>query len=307
MTKLFRILIPLLLASIGYGEITLRSTTLSAAVAASDQEIFVASATGITAGMTAFVGKETMRVREVAGTRLVVSRGMDGTVTAHASGATIYVDERTYFHTRDPTGPCTVGPETVRPYVNMSGGRVHDCLSSVWTELVPGELVTRQNVGTAETGVTAVEYGDGRRRVTKLTFTDLTIGAAVGAANLGIGKKLYTLPAGAIVVKAAHMSVALTGSGATCDADTPDMGIGTVIASGAVALLSGTATFENMLTGQTVNDLAATAEVKTVSDQILPIEAAAAHTVHLNVADGWAGACTVTGTGTVALEWVLLN
>jgi hypothetical protein len=60
------------------------------------------------------------------------------------------------------------------------------------------------------------------------------------------------------------------------------------------------------MTGQTFNDLTATAELKTVSGQVLSIEAAAAHTVHFNLADTWAAACDVTATGTVVLDWVYL-
>ena len=95
------------------------------------------------------------------------------------------------------------------------------------------------------------------------------------------------------------------------DADTPDVGLGTVIASGVVSVLSGTATFENIMTGQTFNDCNGTAEVKTTvatsSPFALVVETADAHTVYLNVADTWAGADDITGTGTIIIDWTFLG
>lgn len=159
------------------------------------------------------------------------------------------------------------------------------------------------NAGTANTGVTAVEYGDGRKHQTVLTFTDLTIGSPVGAANLAIGKLLYTLPAGVQNYSVAYMDVALTGT-VNIVADTPDVGIGTVIATGAVALLSGTATFEDIITGQTSGAIDGTNPI-IANDNTVDLfrNTADAKTVHLNAADGWAGAGTVTATGTVVIEW----
>lgn len=300
-----------LLTSIGLGQVTLRSTTLSTGVAASDRYIYVASATGIEVGDIAFVDREAMRVREISGTRLNVLRGLEGQAAAHASGAVIYIDDKTYFSTTNRNGPCTATAEVVLPVVNIATGKLFNCISSTWVEFVAGEPATQQNIGTANTGVTAVEFGNGRHHVTKLTFSGLPIAAITGGANLAVGKLLYTLPAGAILVKSAYMSVALAGTDAPSAivADTPDTGIGTTIGSGVQALLSGVAGAENILTGQTSNDVNGTAEVKTVGDQVLVIEAAGAHTVHLNVADGWAagGDTMLKASGTVVLEWVLLQ
>ena len=114
-------------------------------------------------------------------------------------------------------------------------------------------LKTAANVGTAETGVTAVEYGDGYHHLTELTVST-TLPAIAGGADLAVGKLLYTFPAGVIAVNVSHMSLAIQQTEGNITADTPDGGLGTVIASGAVAVLSGTATFENILTGQTFDD-----------------------------------------------------
>ena len=106
--------------------------------------------------------------------------------------------------------------------------------------------LTSYGVGTAATGVTAVEYGDGVHHKTVLTVSS-TLPAIAGGAALAVGKLLYTLPAGAHAVKVSYMSMALTAADGNIDADTPDVGVGTVIGSGAVAVLGGTATFENLI------------------------------------------------------------
>lgn len=164
------------------------------------------------------------------------------------------------------------------------------------------------NVGSPATGVIdCIERGDKSRHTTILTV-QTTLPAIAGGANLAVGKLLYTFPAGAIVVHAATMSLAITQTTGNITADTPDGGLGTTIGSGVVAVLGGTAAFENILTGQTFDDCNGTAEVKTVADQVLVIEASAAHTLYFNVADGWA-ASGDTGarlTGTVAFTWTLL-
>jgi hypothetical protein len=103
------------------------------------------------------------------------------------------------------------------------------------------------------------------------------------------------------------MDVAITQTEDNITADTPDIGIGTVIGSGVVNVLGGTATFENILTGQTAADCDGTATVKTV-DTSLVIESSAAHTVHLNVADGWAAdgdeGALLKGTVTINWQWL---
>lgn len=171
-----------------------------------------------------------------------------------------------------------------------------------------GPDTSTANTGTVATltGLTGAEYGNATNHKTVLTFDEAAVGAPLGAASLGFGTLIYTLPAGACIVRASKFNLALQGTG-TVDADTPDVGLGTVVASGAVATLDGTATFENIHTGQTFNDCNGTAEVKTslatASPFSLVIETSGAHTIYLNIADGWAGADTLTATGTVTIEW----
>lgn len=181
-------------------------------------------------------------------------------------------------------------------------------LASLRHLTLAGNLLTSANVGTPNTGTTAVEYGDARNHVTVLTVAT-TLPAIAGGANLAVGKLLYTMPAGACVIHAAKMSLAITQSQGNITADTPDGGLGSVIGSGVVATLDGTPTFEDILTGQTFNDCNGTAEVKTVANQPMVMETGAAHTVHFNVADGWAasGDAAAGLAGTVILHWVFMG
>lgn len=147
------------------------------------------------------------------------------------------------------------------------------------------------------------ERGNKSDHVTVLTIQGALPDIA-GGASLAVGRLLYTFPAGPIIVHGAHMNVALQETEGNITADTPDIGLGTTIASGAVAVLGGTAAFENILTGQTAADCDGTATVKTVHCELV-IESSGDHTVYLNVADGWAasGDNGALFAGTVTLKW----
>ena len=72
--------------------------------------------------------------------------------------------------------------------------------------------------------------------------------------------------------------------------------------------LDGTATFEDILTGQPAANCTGTRTVKGVTDQALMVKAGDSHGIYLNVADGWAGAdAGLKATGTIILEWVALS
>tara|TARA_Y100000034_G_scaffold132026_1_gene194061 strand:- start:2767 stop:3624 length:858 start_codon:yes stop_codon:yes gene_type:complete len=162
-------------------------------------------------------------------------------------------------------------------------------------------LQTNANNGTPATNVTAVHYGDGIDVTAVLTVTNAVI--TVGnSADLGAGVLLYTLPAGNITVHTSYMELAIAGVSATTD--TPDVGLGTVIASGAVTVLGGTATFEDVQTGVAADDTNGTAEIA-ASAAALNILTGGAHTIYFNAADGWGANADAAGTvnGTVVLRF----
>lgn len=166
--------------------------------------------------------------------------------------------------------------------------------------------IPANNAGTAATNVSAAEYGDDYQKTTVLTVTNAVLPAITGGAAEAEGVLLYTLPAGACVVKQAYMSLAIQQQDGNIDADTPEVGLGTTIGSGANATLGAVdAAAENIITAQTATDCDGTATVATIADQVLVVEAGDDHTVYFNVADDWAasGDAGALVSGTVVLHW----
>lgn len=159
------------------------------------------------------------------------------------------------------------------------------------------------------------EYGDGRDMTTVLTLTDFIIGTIPAAnAALGVGNIVVAFPAGAHLelVYYQSLSLKLPSTGVACD-----VGLGSVVAVGAVATLDGTSTFENRLTGQTITSsstggtaaaalLGATAGIGT---GIALNVAASIKNVFLNAAGTFAtgNAGSLTATGTVTIHWTKMS
>lgn len=96
------------------------------------------------------------------------------------------------------------------------------------------------------------EFGDGRDIVTVCTLTDFIVGTLAGAAAaLGVGNILYAYPAGQhLELVSSFSALSLTAAGTAVSGC--KLGLGSVIASGAISVLSGTSTFQDRLTGTTV-------------------------------------------------------
>ncbi|MCZ6898336.1 MAG: hypothetical protein O7D95_06505 [Betaproteobacteria bacterium] len=177
------------------------------------------------------------------------------------------------------------------------------------TQSVSGSKMTTQNLGADGVGVTAVETGDGNQHTTTITLAGV-LPAITGGVNQAVGLLIYTFPAGAIVINHAYISVGITQSEGNIDNDQPEVGLGTVIGTGAVAVLS--TTLEDIITGQVAANCTGTATVKTaIPTAAVPfvIETAAAHTLHFNAADGWAasGDLAATVAGTIVIDWSFVN
>ena len=163
--------------------------------------------------------------------------------------------------------------------------------------------------------VTAVTKGDGRDFTTVLTLTNFVIGALAGAAaSLGLGSKVFTFPAGAHLHYATYMSVSCQCAGT---AKNPKIGIGSVVASGVIAVLNGTATFMDYVTEQTATGTTATttATVKTAVATAGALTGISNNAVgdvkdvFLNAAVAWAADNTgnLTSSGTITLRWTKLS
>ena len=160
-------------------------------------------------------------------------------------------------------------------------------------------------VGTAGTGTTATEYRHLRNRTTVLAMAGTMPAVAVGAQAEGL--LIYTFPAGVHRVTRVTMSVGIDGAEGVNDADTPEVGVGSVIATGAVANLTGTTGFDDLSTQATAANLTGTVTVFAFDPTEIGMKmnlSTGVKTVHLNMADTWAG--TDTGpvlSGTVTIEW----
>jgi len=144
---------------------------------------------------------------------------------------------------------------------------------------------------------------------------DLLLVENVDAAAKGGGAKIFDLPAGFFSVLASRIEGTLTTDVADLVSTAGELGLGTTVASGAVAVLGGTAGFENILEGgqpalgnfTAGNDLSVL-----VGDGVRePVGGfSAATSVYLNCASTWgniaAAADVFAKAGTVIELWGIL-
>lgn len=160
-------------------------------------------------------------------------------------------------------------------------------------------------LGTTGVGVVADHFTvDGYNIVTRLTV-DGVMPAVTG--SIAVGLLAYTFPAGVHALKVARINLALQQADGNIDADQPKLGLGDIVAVGAIINLTSVAGFDNILTEQTMDDCDGTAEDKTILVSTaghLVNEAAGEKGVWINMADAWAGAEAACGVaGEVWLEW----
>ena len=174
-------------------------------------------------------------------------------------------------------------------------------------------LTALNNRGTTPVTTVAIkEYGDGRDITTVLTLTNFGVGALnSAAAALGVGNIVYAFPAGQhleLVYGFSSLSLTAAGTAVTCKT-----GLGSVVASGAVSVLSGTATFQDRLTAQDIATAAAggtavsalAAATAGIGTGIALNVAASVKNVFLNAAGTFNANNTgnLTANGTIVLKW----
>ena len=140
----------------------------------------------------------------------------------------------------------TIKSDTINEYTTASGVNIDGVLAKDGTLSAVTPLLT-----TAVATVSIKEYGDGHNIVDVITLTDFIVGhVPAAAAALGIGNIVAAFPAapGFHVEEAYYQELQLKLPGSPVNAD---LGLGSVIATGAVSVLDGTGTFEDRLTGQT--------------------------------------------------------
>jgi hypothetical protein len=172
--------------------------------------------------------------------------------------------------------------------------------------------LTTINVGAVAVPATgtivATENGDAYHHRTTLTITGVSFPAVPGAGALAFGELIYTLPAGNVIVTSCSYSATMT-STVLPEVAVTDGGIGTALAAGAFATLNlAGAGAENIVTGTAGVVDGATATTALISNQILSVPTANAHTVYLNVASTWSAAETISTTaGSVVIDWMFMT
>jgi hypothetical protein len=139
---------------------------------------------------------------------------------------------------------------TVTPFSNNE--TVKTALSS---EYIRSKTAIGSTPSTIST-ISCIEYSTGASITAVLTLTNFVVGALnSAAAALGVGNIIYSFPSGDQHLETAYSfwNLALTcpGTAVTCK-----VGLGSVIASGAVSVLSGTATFQDRVTAQDITTAA---------------------------------------------------
>lgn len=199
----------LALAQLGFGQASLPSTTLSAAVTStSSNQISVASASSFVVGYACYVNQEYMLINSISGTNIGVTRGLAGTrAMTHASGDIVWVGPRNYFTTYPRKGTCTAANELNLPTINIATGKFYNCLGSVWVEGDPPPLsgirlgfstipigsVAYASVGTATTQVAGKKFWASVWIPHNMTVTGVKV---LNAGTVGTDKMIAALYAG---------------------------------------------------------------------------------------------------------------
>jgi hypothetical protein len=170
------------------------------------------------------------------------------------------------------------------------------------------------NVGTPGANVTAAEYGNLYDHTTVLTFGSAAVlGAIAGGAALGLGVLVYTFPVGAQIVLGSAINVGITQTAGNINVNTPVVGLGHVVASGAVSALSGTASFQSINVGKTAANCTGTPTEQAVNPTASPFtyltDVGGTKTVYFNAAATWSagGDPAAKLSGSIVLAWKTLQ
>ena len=190
-----------------------------------------------------------------------------------------------------------------------------------WKRVRASELRSPQAQATASTGFTLSANGASSRvdimdlvPVQRVRFDVRSqVNSIAADASEGFGIKIGVLPETELAIVASKLTIQLTapsGLGSTAG----EIGVGTVIGSGAVSVLSGTATFEDIVTGQTMTNLTKAGadtndEYHTVAGVTIVDATAGSVAAHLNIASVWdqTSAENLTVVGTVDLWYIDLG
>ena len=173
--------------------------------------------------------------------------------------------------------------------------------------------------GAAVSGLTITDYGnevDHRTVIAGTFFTAagvLTAAALPGAASpRAFGKKVFDFPAGGIRVSNAVFDLDIE---ASLSSTAAEIGLGTVIATGATATLANSSTFGDIINGTSGGITAGTAGNPGDYQRVAAAETDAAafdgsstaKDMYLNIAAAWDATGTYIVSGTISFNWSFLG
>jgi hypothetical protein len=127
------------LPSTAHAQVYATTTTISAAMTATQQTMVVSSATGFVAGRYVYIDAEAVQIGASysSGTTIPILRGQLGTASAaHASSERVVTGVNNHFQNSDPGygAACTVGQgqAVYLPWINVLRGLIWMCTTSVW-------------------------------------------------------------------------------------------------------------------------------------------------------------------------------
>jgi hypothetical protein len=131
-------------------QVTVTSTTFSAAVAVGDAVVNLTSATGVSAGTQLFADGEAFTVTAISGTAASVNRGTDGTAPgAHGIVTPVFVgatgNAGPFVRSNPSQGTCVATTELFSLRINTRDGNVWRCLNSQWMTLNDPRAQTFKN------------------------------------------------------------------------------------------------------------------------------------------------------------------
>jgi len=197
---------------------TMVSTTLTAAISATTQQVPVASATGFNdlnppsfIQTVLFCDREAMVLTQNINSLVAtVQRGALGTTaTGHASGATVYVGKPNQYGLSDPSGVFNAPGDAYLPLVVIPTGKIWNNTGGSWAEVGGGGGGLSGPQGSATLNFGAIADGS----MEELTFT--VTGAAVNdmvaagwpaALDAGLTAMMFVSAADTITVRLANLS-----------------------------------------------------------------------------------------------------
>ncbi len=152
----------------------------------------------------------------------------------------------------------------------------------MFSTLNPAQRLSPRGLPTAVAGTTIRHFAMLPEVLTKVTINAVVVGG--DNASLAVGMPIFRPGANAVILSA-EMNIILRHQDVGAQDETPDVGLGTVIATGAVATLDGTATFENIITGQTSGVIDGTNTIRACNRNL--VQPVTANGVFLNFAAVW--------------------